>query len=272
MRLDRHLSALGYGTRRDVDALCRAGRVTDATGRRLAGDLPLDAVGHEAVRVDGEPLDPPPGAVVLFHKPAGLTCSASDRGPLIYDRLPGRFRQRRPLLAPVGRLDKETTGLLLLTDDGPLLHRLTSPRSHLPRTYLATLAEPLRGDEAAVFESGTLRLEGEDTPLRPAQFEARAPNVAALTLTEGRYHQVRRMFAAVGNHVTALHRVGFGPLTLDGLDEGAWRVLATPERDALDTALRALRSGTVPAASAATSTARESPAPGAVTPGPPPAP
>lgn len=262
MRLDRHLSALGYGTRREADALCRTGRVTDATGRRLAGDLPLDAVGHEAVRVDGEPLDPPPGAVVLFHKPAGLTCSASDRGPLVYDRLPVRFRQRRPLLAPVGRLDKETTGLLLLTDDGPLLHRLTSPRSHLPRTYLATLAEPLRGDEAATFASGTLRLEGENAPLRPAQLEVRAPHVAALTLTEGRYHQVRRMFAAVGNHVTALHRVAFGPLTLDGLAEGAWRLLTIPERDTLDAALRALRSGSAPA----------SPAPETLTPGAPPAP
>ncbi|HMS03875.1 MAG TPA: pseudouridine synthase [Gemmatimonadaceae bacterium] len=241
--LARHLAALGYGTRREVEALCRAGRVTDVHGAPLDAGLPLAAVGHDGVRVDDAPLDPPPGCVVLFHKPLGLTCSTSDRGPLIYDRLPARFRTRRPLLAPVGRLDKETSGLLLLTDDGPLLHRLTSPRSHVPRTYRATLADPLRGDEAAAFATGTLQLAGEDAPLRAAELVPHGPHIAALTIREGRYHQVRRMFAAIGHHVVALHRVAFGPLTLDALPEGAWRVLEPLERRALDDALQALRTG-----------------------------
>jgi 16S rRNA pseudouridine516 synthase len=246
-RLDRHLSALGYGTRREVDALCRTGRVTDAAGTRLPPATPLADVGHDAVRVDGVPLDPPPGSVLLLHKPAGLTCSTSDRGPLVYDRLPPRFRQRRPVLAPVGRLDKDTTGLLLLTDDGALLHRLTSPRRHVPRTYDVTLASPLRGDEAERFASGTLHLAGEAAPLRAATLEPRSATTARVTLTEGRYHQVRRMFAAVGNHVTALHRAAFGPLTLDGLAEGAWRPLSPAERAALEAAMRTLSDASPPA-------------------------
>jgi 16S rRNA pseudouridine516 synthase len=243
MKLARHLAALGYGTRREVEALCAQGRVTGEGGRRLRADEALSAAPHATIRVDGEPLDPPPGAVVLLHKPAGLTCSTSDRGPLVYDVLPVRFRQRSPVLAPVGRLDKDTTGLLLLTDDGALLHRITSPRSHLPRTYRVALAEPLRGNEAATFASGTLHLEGERTPLVPATLESLAPHEARLTITEGRYHQVRRMFAAVGNHVRALHRETLGPLTLGDLPVGAWRLLDHAERALLEQALRAARHG-----------------------------
>jgi 16S rRNA pseudouridine516 synthase len=244
MRLDRYLSSLGYGTRRDVDALCRAGRVTTRTGQRLRGD---EAIGHEEVLVDAAPLDPPPGSLVLYHKPTGETCSAADQGRLIYDSLPSRFRLRRPVMSPVGRLDKDTTGALLLTDDGPLLHALTSPRRHLPRVYRATLASPLRGDEAAIVASGTLTLQGESTPLLPATLEPLDTHVARLTLGEGRYHQVRRMFAAVGNHVAALHREAFGPITLEGLSAGDWRLLTENERRLLDAALRSVRGGGPPA-------------------------
>jgi 16S rRNA pseudouridine516 synthase len=144
-------------------------------------------------------------------------------------------------MATVGRLDADTSGLLLLTDDGALNHRLTSPRSHVPKTYVATLAEPLRGDEAARFASGTMRLQGEDTPLLPAQLEVLGEREAALTIREGRYHQVRRMLAATGNHVVALRRTSLGTLLLGGLPEGSWRVLAPVEREALTSAVRAAK-------------------------------
>jgi 16S rRNA pseudouridine516 synthase len=114
---------------------------------------------------------------------------------------------------------------LLLTDDGALLHRIVSPKSKLAKTYEATLAHDLRGDEAARFASGTLLLESEKTPLAPAALEALGPRQARLVLTEGRYHQVRRMFAAVGNHVDALHRSRIGGLTLGDLAPGQWRAL-----------------------------------------------
>lgn len=222
MKLVKHIANLGYGSRKQVEWLFREGRVTDAAGEVLYAD---DKIGHDAIRIDGEPLDPAPGLVLMLHKPAGYTCSTRDTGRLVYDLLPPRFRERSPLVSPVGRLDRDTGGLLLMTDDGALLHRIVSPKSKLPKVYAATLANDLRGDEAGIFASGTLMLDSETTPLLPAQLEIVTPRQARLTLHEGRYHQVRRMFAAVGNHVAELHRSAVGGLALDGLDEGRWRPL-----------------------------------------------
>ena len=132
---------------------------------------------------------------------------------------------KSPVLSTVGRLDRETSGLLLLTDDGQLLHRIISPKAALPKVYEATLAEPLRGNEAVLFASGAMLLEADNTPLKPAVLDVLSPTQARLTITEGRYHQVRRMFAAVGNHVVALHRSRVGGLGLDDLPESAWRAL-----------------------------------------------
>lgn len=225
MKLLRLVANLGYGSRREVAAWFRDGRITDTSGTVLDEDARIDPA---LVRVDGEPLDPPPGLVVLLHKPVGYTCSTKDPGRLIYDLLPRRYRYRDPLLSPVGRLDRDTSGLLLLTDDGTLLHRIISPKSSIPKKYEATLAQDLRGDEATIFASGTLMLDGEKTSLLPAELEVLSPRSARLTLHEGRYHQVRRMFAATGNHVAALHRAAVGALTLDGLAPGEWRAL-TPD-------------------------------------------
>lgn len=226
MKLLRYLANLGYGSRKDVTWMFREGRVTDAAGEVLYADDPVD---HDDVRVDGEPLDPPPGLVLMLHKPAGYTCSTKDSGRLVYDLLPPRFRLRSPLLSTVGRLDRETSGLLLMTDDGGLLHRIVSPKSRLDKVYDATLAQDLRGDEAALFASGTLMLESEDKPLLPAEMEVLGPRQARLVLHEGRYHQVRRMFAAAGNHVAALHRSRIGGLGLEALPEGQWRALGADD-------------------------------------------
>ncbi len=222
MKLVKHLANLGYGSRKEVAWLFREGRVTDADGEVMYADDPLE---HDNVRVDGEPLDPPQGLVLMLNKPAGCTCSSKDRGRIVYDLLPPRFRLRDPVLSTVGRLDRDTTGLLLLTDDGLLLHRIVSPKSKLPKVYEAMLAHDLRGDEAALFASGSMLLESETTPLLPAPLEVLGPRHARLTLHEGRYHQVRRMFAATGNHVEALHRPRVGGLDLGGLAEGDWRAL-----------------------------------------------
>ena len=230
MKLVKHLANLGYGSRKDVQWMFREGRVTDAAGEVLYADDPLD---HDNMRVDGEPLDLAPGVLLMLNKPAGHTCSMKDRGRIVFDLLPPRFRLRNPPLSTVGRLDRDTSGLLLLTDDGQLLHRIISPKSKLPKVYLATLAQDLRGDEAALFASGTLVLESETTPLLPARLEVLGPRHARLTLHEGRYHQVRRMFAATGNHVEALHRPQVGGLALDGLPEGQWRALDAADLDRL---------------------------------------
>lgn len=222
MKIVKHIANLGYGSRKQVALMFREGRVTDAAGEVLYADDPVE---HDNIRVDGEPLDPAPGLALMLHKPIGYTCSTKDAGRLIYDLLPPRFRQRSPVLSSVGRLDRETSGLLLMTDDGALLHRIISPKSNLPKVYEATLAHDLRGDEAEVFASGSLLLESETTPLAPAILEVLEPRRARLILTEGRYHQVRRMFAAVGNHVQALHRSRIGGLALEDLPSGQWRAL-----------------------------------------------
>jgi 16S rRNA pseudouridine516 synthase len=235
-RLDRLLANLGYGSRREVSALVARGQVlldgatVKDAGARIAvsGDLPA------RMTVSGQPLDPPAPLTLLMHKPLGVVCSHREAGRSVYELLPARWRARIPALSTIGRLDKETSGLLLITDDGPFLHRVISPKSHVAKRYVAALDRPLRGDEAEVFAAGTLMLEGEKEPLVPAILEPTGPATALLTITEGRYHQVRRMFAAVGNHVTGLHRDRIGGLVLPpDLEPGAWRMLSPDEQAAI---------------------------------------
>jgi 16S rRNA pseudouridine516 synthase len=231
LRLDRLLANLGYGSRREVQRLVVRGLVTldgvtlEDSDQRIAitPDLP------SRITVDGEPLDPPPGLVVVMNKPIGVTCSHKEP-PLVYSLLPERWRAREPAISTVGRLDKDTSGLLLMTDDGALLHKIISPRSNVTKRYDVTLDRPLRGGEEKIFASGTLMLESETTPLLPVPMEIVSPTRAFVTLTEGRYHQVRRMFAAVGNHVTALHRDRIGGLDLPAdLPPGEFRILGETE-------------------------------------------
>jgi len=232
LRLDRLLANMGYGSRREVQALVRFGEVLLDGAPVTSADqrVPVTPELADRMWVSGARLDPPPGMALMLNKPVGVTCSHKEAGRLVYELLPSRWRARDPALSTVGRLDKDTSGLLLLTDDGALLHRIISPRQHVPKRYLATLARPLEGGEAARFASGELKLEGEDKPLAPAMLEPLSPTLARLTVTEGRYHQVRRMFAAVGNHVEALHRDRIGGLDLpDGLAPGAWRLMGADD-------------------------------------------
>ena len=226
MKIIKYLANLGYGTRRDVTQLVKQQGVTRVDGSIVRDG---DAFVHDELLVAGKPLDPPPGAVILLHKPVGYVCSSKDARKLIYELLPPRFLQRSPVMAPVGRLDRDTSGLLLVTDDGAINHRLTSPRMHLAKVYDAELASDLRGDEGTLFASGNLMLDNETTPLRPASLEVLGPRRARVSVTEGRYHQVRRMFAAAGNRVEQLHRRSMGDLELGALAEGTWRLLTLAE-------------------------------------------
>ncbi|MCW4114279.1 rRNA pseudouridine synthase [Aurantimonas sp. MSK8Z-1] len=236
IRLDKLLANLGYGSRREIQMLARQGRIRlgdDAltTAEDRVTPTPDWAAG---LTVDGEPLDPLPGMVLMLHKPLGVTCSHKEAGPLVYGLLPARWRRRDPALSTIGRLDKETSGLLLMTDDGALLHRVISPKNHVEKRYRVALARPLRGDEADVLAAGTLLLEGEEKPLLPVAMTERSPTEVDVVLTEGRYHQVRRMFAALGNHVEALHRDRMGGLELPAdLEPGALKVLDAADIEAL---------------------------------------
>ncbi len=194
MKLLKHLARLGYGSRNEVQRLIACGRVTDPSGAVLDESA---VYAHEEIRIDGAPLDPPPGVLLILHKPVGFTCSTSDAGRIVYDLLPPRFRHRSPVMSTVGRLDRDTSGLLLLTDDGALLHRIIHPRLALPKVYEATLARDVRGDEGALFASGELMLRSESTPL--------ATDIDGRPLSPGAAH-VRRRRQSRRNAVSQSHR------------------------------------------------------------------
>lgn len=224
-RLDQLLSSLGHGSRREVRALIKSGHVT-VHGRPVAH--PESKVEPSAVRVNGEPLEAPDGLLALLHKPVGYTCThAGGEGPTIYELLPERWLRRNPAVTSVGRLDKDTSGALLVTDRGDLVQRWTSPRSSTEKVYEAAVDPPLSPRLIEIFARGDLILRGETAPCLPARLEILDERHARLTITEGRYHQVRRMFASQGWQVEKLHRSRFGPFELGDLAPGAWRLLET---------------------------------------------
>ena len=228
VRLDKLLSNLGYGARREIAALAKSGAIV-LHGTAITDPSTKIHTSHETqtgLKIYDDLVDPFTPFTLMLHKPIGTTCSTKDPGQRVLDLLPERWRRRSPALSPVGRLDKDTSGLLLLTDDGQLNHRITSPKTETPKRYHVTLEKNLTGGEGPQFASGLMILEREVKPLKPAELEVLGEREAILTLHEGRYHQVRRMFAAVGNHVTALHRRSIGGLGLpEGLAPGQWREL-----------------------------------------------
>ena len=223
VRLDALLSRFGYCSRSEARAWVKAGRVL--VGGALAKS-PSDKAAPANVLVDDAPVEHPHGILALLHKPAGYVCSHdSDEGPTIYDLLPPRWLARNPQVTSIGRLDKDVTGVLLVTDDGELVHRWTSPKHKVAKIYEVTVAEDLRSDIVGIFASGTLMLEDEDKPCLPARVEVLGPREARLEIIEGRYHQVKRMFASQGCPVTKLHRSRFGDFTADDLAPGEWRII-----------------------------------------------
>jgi 16S rRNA pseudouridine516 synthase len=222
-RLDQLLSSLGYASRRELGCFLSNHVVLVDGVEASRGD---EKVLPEAVTVNGEPLLAPQGLLALFHKPVGYVCTHSEReGETIYDLLPEQWARRSPAVSSVGRLDKDTSGLLLITDQGALIQRYTSPRSQVEKVYLATLDHPLEPDLIQIFAAGDLMLYGEDSPCLPAQLKILDECTAELTLTEGKYHQVRRMFSSQGWEVVKLHRTRFAEYDLTGLAEGEWRLL-----------------------------------------------
>lgn len=222
-RLDQLLANLGYCSRREARDWIDAGRVTV---RRQPADDPGQKANPDDVLVDNEPLDRPNGLLLLLHKPLGLVCSHDEReGPNVYSLLPERWRRRNPQVTSIGRLDKDTSGLLLLTDQTALVHKLTSPKHKVPKLYRATVNGTLTPALVPVFASGTLLLADEKEACQPAELRILNSTTAEVVLTEGRYHQVRRMFASQGCEVVALHRSRFGNLDLGDLPPGQWREL-----------------------------------------------
>lgn len=220
MRLAQILFSQGFGTRRVCAGLVESGAVR--IGGQVVDDPGLELAPDGLVlEVDGVPWPYHAKAVLLLHKPAGYECSQKPRHhPSVMSLLPPPLRQRG--VQPVGRLDEDTTGLLLLTDDGTLIHRLTSPKHHVPKVYQVTAKHPLDDTQIAQLLAGVV-LEDDPQPVRALAAERTGSHTLDLTLAEGRYHQVKRMLAAVGNRCEALHRSRFGRLAIpDGLAPGRW--------------------------------------------------
>jgi 23S rRNA pseudouridine2605 synthase len=237
VRLAKYLASAGIASRRASEELVRAGRVTVAGA--AVRDPARDVTAGDAVAVDGQPVAPTQRRVVYaLNKPAGVVSTARDpQGrPTVVSLVPGAVR-----LYPVGRLDAGSTGLILLTNDGELAHRLTHPRFEVPKTYRATVANPPVA--AAAIEALRAGVELDDGPTAPAHVRKLGPGTLEITIHEGRKRQVRRMCEAVGHPVTGLRRVALGPLTLGELEPGAYRELTRAEVEALATAGPAARPG-----------------------------
>jgi 16S rRNA pseudouridine516 synthase len=216
------LFSQGFGTRRECAALVAHGLleveglgIVDEPGRELdPADLWFRVRG-------GERWPYRKRALIVLHKPAGYECSLKPRHhPSVYSLLPVPLRTRG--VQPVGRLDEDTTGVLLFTDDGALVHRLTSPRRHVAKVYEVRCKHAVDAGQVERLRAGVL-LHDDNETVRAAACEATGEHTLRLTLTEGKYHQVKRMIAAVGNRVEGLERSAFGPLGIEGLAAGAWR-------------------------------------------------
>jgi 23S rRNA pseudouridine2605 synthase len=230
VRLNAFLARAGVASRRRADELIRSGRVR-VNG--APGELNTVVAAHDVVEVDGERIARQPLAYLLLHKPAGVVTTASDPHgrPTVLGLVPAN-----PRVVPVGRLDQDTTGALLLTNDGALAHRLAHPRYGVPKVYEADVHGSVSRDELARLRSGVELADGLTAPAEARVLERmRAASRLELTLHEGRKHQVKRMCEAVGHPVRRLHRSGYAGLDLEGLAAGEWRRLTRAEIDSLRT-------------------------------------
>lgn len=220
IRVDKLVSSLGYCNRKDVARLIKSSIITHIENIDIKPDT---KVYHSDILYNNEPLDPM-RIVLVMNKPLGYICSHdSSEGKTIYELLPERYRFREPKISTIGRLDKDTSGLILLTDDGKLNHYFTAPKNGIKKVYIAYLDRELDESAIEIFGSGKLLLKGEKTPCLPAKLEILEKKIAKIEIYEGRYHQVRRMFAAISNHVVSLHRMQFGEYKIDDLREGEYR-------------------------------------------------
>ena len=233
-RLDKIISATGKKSRREVREMVRQGRVLVDGKPAPAADMKVDPQ-TAVILLDGEPLGYEKFTYVMLHKPAGvLTATEDRRQETVLDLLPPELRRRA--LSPVGRLDKDTEGLLVITSDGQLAHRLLSPKSHVDKVYYARVDGALEPGDIAAFAAGMTL--GDGLECLPAGLEILSPTEALVTLREGKFHQVKRMLAARGKPVLYLKRLSMGRLRLDpALAPGAWRMLTEEERSALNLSL-----------------------------------
>ena len=229
-RLDKIISATGKKSRREVKLLVRQGRILVDGVPAAAADMKVDPETMEIV-MDGENIGYEKFTYIMLHKPAGVLSAVEDsRQRTVLDLLPEELQKRN--LSPVGRLDKDTEGLLLLTNDGALAHRLLSPKSHVDKVYYARVEGTLEESDVAAFRAGIVL---KDFTCQSGELEILAPSECLVTIHEGKFHQVKRMLGSRGKPVVYLKRLRMGTLQLDeGLSAGQWRPLTPEERNSLE--------------------------------------
>ncbi len=231
MRIDKLLSDMAIASRKEASRAAKHGDIT------VNGEVVRDASAHvdparDRVCYFGRAIEYRKYVYVMLNKPEGYVSATDDKAhPFVTELLPDELRERD--LFPVGRLDKDTVGLMLLTDDGQSAHRWLSPKRHVTKSYRFTCAEPLRADCEEIFSRGAVLADGY--VCKSAELLADSERTSGIiTLTEGKYHQIKRMLGSVNNKITSLERVTFGPITLDeGLDRGKWRYLTDTELEEL---------------------------------------
>lgn len=219
-RVDKLLANLGYCSRRSIAEFLKLHMVMAGTARIRDGSI---KVLPDEITIDGVSPDFPQGIFILMNKPAGYVCSHDEgEGARVYDLLPAQWMKRNPCLSTIGRLDRDTTGALLITDIPGVNHALTAPSRSIEKVYAVTLDRAFDAGDMPRLTSGTLILTGETKPCLPATIVQAGERLVEITLCEGRYHQVKRMFGHCGYEVVALHRVRFGTWTVDGIPEGSF--------------------------------------------------
>lgn len=233
MRIDKLLANLGYGSRKDVKKLLKDGavKVNDVVVKDAKQHI--DPV-NETVTLNGETIEYKEFIYLMMNKPPGVLSATEDHaGETVIDLLEIEDQVYEPF--PVGRLDKDTVGLLLITNDGQLAHRLLSPKKHVPKTYFAVIDGEVTAEDAAAFQNGVILDDGYKT--KPGELNILKAGIRSdieLTITEGKFHQVKRMFEAVGKRVVYLKRISMGPLELDEtLESGEYRELTDDELEML---------------------------------------
>ncbi|GAA0429985.1 pseudouridine synthase [Lentibacillus halophilus] len=233
MRLDKLLANMGYGSRKDVKALIKKKQVT-INGRAVKNTAQQLNPEKDTTAVNGEPIIYRKYVYIMMNKPSGyVSATVDNRDQTVVDLLPDDYYVFAPF--PVGRLDKDTEGLLLITNDGDLAHRLTSPRKNIEKTYYVTISGPVTEEDKQMFADGITLEDGYQTkPAALTILRTGGTSEAEITITEGKYHQIKRMVAAAGKKVLFLKRIRMGPLTLDpALESGSFRELTAGEVEKL---------------------------------------
>ena len=227
-RIDKLLSSLGYGSRKEIKQMINSCVVTSA-GAIIKDNTQV--VNPRNIKISNKSIKYYSGVNVILNKPIGYVCTRKSIENSIFKLFPNQWILRRPKVNTAGRLDVDATGIIIITDDGKLLHRIISPKNKVSKVYRVKLEKVIKSNYKSFFESGECIIKSESKPCKPVQFKKIGNNTAELELIEGKYHQIKKMFSVLNNTVIELNRIKIGNLRLNGLKLGQWRELIDKDFD-----------------------------------------